>query len=51
MLDQNHLAGLGTDPGSQPVDAIHDAVQIMFGRAAEEPDLHMDNQHRVHRGP
>src|ERR1700736_2972507 len=48
MLDENHLAGLGANLGGQPVDTIQHAAQIMFGLPIEEPDLHVDDEHRVH---
>ena len=48
MLDENDVAGLGTDLGGQAVDTIQHAAQVMLGSAAEKPDLHVNDKHRVH---
>ena len=42
MLDENDVAGLGTDLGGQAVDTIQYAAQVMLGSAAEKPDLHVN---------
>jgi hypothetical protein len=48
VLDKNHFAGLGANFRGQPVDAVQDSGQIMFGLAIKEPDLHVHDEQRVH---
>jgi hypothetical protein len=31
------------------LDAIDDAAQVVFGFPVEEPNLHVDDEHGVHR--
>jgi len=50
MLDEDDNANLFSHPRGEPVDAVDDAGQIVFGCPVEQPDLHIDDQHDVHRG-
>ena len=37
-----------SDFRGQPVDAVQDSAQIMFGLAVKESDLHVHDEQRVH---
>jgi hypothetical protein len=49
MLHEDHRAGLLTHLGGEPVDAFDDAAQIVFGIPVEQSNLHVDDEHGVHR--
>jgi hypothetical protein len=34
----------------QPIDAVEDSRQRMLRRSLEQPDLHVDDKHSIHRG-
>jgi hypothetical protein len=51
MLDEDDRAGPFADSGGEPVDAFDDAAQIVLQLPVEEPDLHIDDDQCIHRGP
>jgi hypothetical protein len=51
MLHEDDAAGRRANAGGKPVDTVDDARQVVLGSAAPEPDLHVDDKHRVHRQP
>jgi len=50
MLDKDHAAGPFADLGGEPIDALDDTAEVVFGFPVEEPNLHVDDKHCVHRG-